>query len=101
MLGNSLMHVYDHAFHVGHLAVSQRQGFIILLFQKEDRTLLTYWRPKPLLTPDYKILAKALANRLQKSFAMYCSFRSDSIGKRGTISNNTELLNDAIEYANE
>ena len=39
---------------------------ITLLFKKGDRTLLKNWRPVTLLNTDYKILTKALANRLHQ-----------------------------------
>ena len=64
MLGDKLVQVYNYAFGVGHLSVSQRRGVISLLFKKGDRTQLKNWRPIILLTTDYKILSKALANRL-------------------------------------
>ena len=61
-----LTHVYNYAFRSGRLSVSQRRGVISLLFKKGDRTLLKNWRPITLLTADYKILTKALANGLQQ-----------------------------------
>lgn len=72
-----------------------------MLFKKEDRTLLTNWRPITLLTTDYKILTKALANRLQKLWP--CIVHSDQTAsvKGRTINNNTRLLHDVIAYANE
>ena len=61
-----LTHVYNYAFRSGRLSVSQRRGVISLLFKKGERTLLKNWRPTTLLTADYKILTKALADGLQQ-----------------------------------
>lgn len=65
ILGEKLTRVYNYAFNNGLLTVSQRRGIITLLFKKGDRTQLKNWRPVTLLNTDYKILTKALANRLQ------------------------------------
>ena len=56
MLSEKLTGVYNHAFRIGALAVSQRRGVILLLFQKGDRTQLKKWTPVTLLNTDYKIL---------------------------------------------
>ena len=66
ILGEKLTQVYNYAFRSGKLSVSQRRGVITLLFKKGDRILLKNWQPISLLTTDYKVLTKALANRLQK-----------------------------------
>ena len=66
ILGNQLTRVYNYAFNNGLLTVSQRRGTITLLFKKGDCTQLKNWWPVTLLNTDYKILTKALANRLQQ-----------------------------------
>ena len=40
LIANSITQLYDCAFRVGHLTVSQRRGIIFLLFKKGDRTQL-------------------------------------------------------------
>ena len=47
------------------LTVSQRTSIIALLFKGNDKNLLKNWRPISLLCTDYKILSKALANRMK------------------------------------
>ena len=51
----------------GKLSLEQRRGILTLIPKKDkDRLFLKNWRPLTLLNTDYKILAKALANRLIK-----------------------------------
>ena len=101
LFGTSVTHVYNHAFRAGRLAVSQRRGIITLLFKKGDRTLLKNWRPITLLTTDYKILSKALANRLQKVLPFIVHSDQTASVKGRTINDNTRLLHDVISYADE
>ena len=56
-----------YSFQSGILSLDQRRG-IINLIPKQDKDLryLRNWRPLTILNTDYKILTKALANRLQK-----------------------------------
>ena len=44
---------------------TQRLAVLTLLFKDGDKTFLSNWRPISLLCTDYKILTKALTNRLQ------------------------------------
>lgn len=85
----------------GFLTVSQRRGIITLLFKKGDRTLLRNWRPVPLLTTDYKILTKALANRIQHVLRLILNSDKTGCTRRRTINDNTRPLNDLISYVNE
>ena len=74
---------------------------ITLLFKKGDRTLLKNWRPVTLLNTDYKILTKALANRLHQALPLIVNSDQTACIKWRTINDNTRLLNDAISYVNE
>ena len=50
----------------GSLSITQKQGIITLLPKKDKNTLfLKNWRPITLLNQDYKLIAKALANRIK------------------------------------
>ena len=57
--------------------------------------MLKNWRPITLLTANYKILTKALANRLQQVH----TDQTASIKGR-TINDNTRIFHDVITYAN-
>ena len=60
-LANSI----NYAFGKGQLSVTQRRGIIKLIPKKDaEPDLIKNWRPITLLNCDYKIAAKAIANRL-------------------------------------
>ena len=100
LLGDKLVRVYNHAFRVGRLSVSQRRGVISLLFKKGDRTQLKNWRPITPLTTDYKILSKALANRLHEVLPLIIHSDQRASIRGRTINDNARLLHDVIAYAN-
>ena len=101
LIGEKLTCVYNYAYHTGRLSVSQRRGVISLLLKKGDRTQLKNWQPIKLLSTDYKILTKALANRLQRVLLSIIHTDQTASIKGRTINDNTRLLQDVIAYANE
>ena len=48
------------------LSYIQRAGIIRMIYKKGNRNDLENWRPISLLNADYKIITKALTNRLKK-----------------------------------
>ena len=54
-----------------------------------------------MLNTDYKILTRALANRLRQVLPLIVSSDQTASPKGRTINDNTRLLNDVISYANE
>ena len=101
ILGNKLTAVYNYALKAGSLSVTQRRGIITLIFKKGDRTLLKNWRPITLLTTDYKILTKALANRLKNVLPSIVHSDQTACIPGRTINDNVNLIRDAIHYTNE
>ena len=53
------------------LSDSQRKGVIRLIFKKEERSDLKFYRPISLLNADVKIITKTLALRLGKFFTIH------------------------------
>ena len=72
----------------------------ICLIPKEDSSLieLSNWRPLTLLNVDYKILAKAIDQRIESILSLI--IHSDQTGfiKGRFIGQNVRLLNDIMEY---
>ena len=64
ILGEDFVEVMNYCFQSGRLSATQRTGVITLLHKKGDCLNMKNWRPITLLCVDYKIAAKALANRL-------------------------------------
>ena len=101
ILGHELTQVFNYAFDHGHLPLTQRRGVISLLFKKGDRTQLQKWRPITLLNTDYKILTKALVNRLKHTLPFLIHTDQTACIPGRTINDNLRLIQDAITYANE
>ena len=64
-MGDHLLDSYNEAFDEGKMSISQRRGIISLIPKGKSYVVeLTNWRPIALLNVDYKILARAIANRI-------------------------------------
>ena len=94
-----IINSYEEAFTNGQLSISQRRAVITLLHKGKGlpRDLLTNWRPISLTNTDYKILAKALALRLQSVIKVIVS--EDQVGyiKGRNISTIIRIIDDTIE----
>ena len=67
---NFLLQSYEYSFDNNLLSIEQRRAILSLIPKAgKDIRHLKNWRPIALLNTDYKILAKILANRLQKVIA--------------------------------
>ena len=101
ILGRDLVNVLNACFSSRYLSASQRSGLITLLYKKDDKLEMPNWRPITLLCVDYKILSKALANRLLKVIRQLIS-ADQSCGIPGRfIGENIRLMHDIIDYAND
>ncbi|KAI8478584.1 hypothetical protein Bbelb_436820 [Branchiostoma belcheri] len=100
LLGQDLLEVLNEGFTAGQLSSQQREGVITLLEKKGDPLSPANRRPISLLNVDYKILSKALANRL-KRVAQEVVHPNQSCGIPGrSIEDSVTLLRDVAEYVN-
>ena len=95
-----VMASFNEAFQNGKLSVSQRRAVITLIHKDKNLTKdeLNNWRPISLTNTDYKILAKALAFRVQGVISELIF--EDQVGyiKGRNISTIIRLIDDVIEY---
>jgi exonuclease III len=86
----------------GKLSIDQRRAILTLLPKKDkDARYIKNWRPLSLLNTDYKILAKALALRLQTYLPdIINTDQSGCIKGRSTFSNIRSTI-DIMNYAKE
>ena len=92
---------YKYSFQNGLLTSDQRRGILNLIPKpNKDLRYLKNWRPVSILNTDYKILTKALANRLQ--FVLPKLINSDQVGylKNRYIGENVRIIDDIMSYTN-
>ena len=94
-----LINSYNFSMDNGIISKSQRNGVICLLLKKnEDPLYVINYRPISLLTVDYKIFAKTLANRMKKYLGGIINSNQSGFIKGRNIGNNICLIMDIIEY---
>ena len=98
-------HMYDafmECFEVKRIFPSGRNGIISLIpKQNRDLTALKNWRPIILLSTDYKILAKAIANRLKGTLGNLIHEDQTGFMAGRNITQNIRGVADMIEYVNK
>ena len=97
-----LADVYNNIFFQNKLPDSMCNSIITLIFKKKGSPFdLKAWRPISLLTIDYKILAKILANRVRLVLDYTISPYQSSGCKNRNILNNALNLSSILIYANQ
>jgi len=97
-LGPELVTVLNEGYEKGHLAPTQQESIIRLLYKKDDRTYLKNWRPISLLNADYKIATKILTNRLKRVLESLINEDQTCAIPNRDISNNLNLIRDVLDY---
>ena len=101
LIGHDYVQVMNGCYQAGMLSASQRQGVITLLYKRGDRLEMKNWRPITLLCVDYKIAAKAIANRLlQVLDTLVHTDQTCGIPGRSPVVNN-RLLCDIVQDVNK
>ena len=93
-----LLDSFNSACQTGELSTTQKRGILNLIFKKNDKNLLSNWRPITLLNTDYKILAHILANRLKKVISKLVNTDQSGYIKGRNICYNIRLIQDVIDY---
>ena len=97
-----LLSSINFALQYGRLSTEQRRGIISLLPKKDkDRLYLKNWRPISLLNVDYKILAKALGNRIISFLRTLINEDQTGYIKKRFIGNNIRIIEDILLYTNK
>ena len=97
-----MLNSFNHSFQVNSMSDIQKQGLITLLPKSnKNLTNLSNWRPISLLNVDYKIMSKAIANRIKKVLKILIDSSQTGFIKGRYIGENIRLLFDIIEYTEE
>jgi len=80
------------------LSLSQQRALISLLYKDGDKRDINNWRPLSLLCTDYKILAKAIATKVQTILPSIISEDQTCCVPGRTIHSNLLLTRDIIHY---
>ena len=95
-----LLQVYNFSFDQGSLGTSMQESVTRLIFKKDVPKNLKNWRPISLLNLDYKILSKALTNRLSKVLPSIVGEDQFFLIPGRTIFDNLVLFRDTLDYIN-
>ena len=97
-----LISAFNYAYDSGMLSITQRRGIIKLIPKKDSESyFLKNWRPLTLLNCDYKIAAKAIANRIKTVIPRLIINDQTGFLKGRFIGENIRLIDCIIKYASE
>ena len=92
----------NYSHNTGTLSITQRLGIIKLIPKKDaDPHFIKNWRPLTLLNCDYKITAKAIANRIKTVIPKLINNDQTGFLKGRFIGENIRLIDSIIKYASE
>ena len=100
-LREPFMNALNESINKGELTGSQEHGILSLIFKSGDETKLGNWRPITLLNVDYKIIARTLAQRLQKVISKIISTDQNGYIKNRFIGFSIRQIQDIIDYAED
>ena len=98
-ISDHLLNALNYAYHKGQLSVSQKRGVIKLIPKKDaEPYYVKNWRPITLLNCDYKIAAKAIANRLKNVIPKIINNDQTGFLKGRFIGENIRLIDGIINH---
>ena len=99
LIGKEYLEVVNFCLNVSKsLPFSQRTSIIALIYKKNEKHFLKNWRPINLLCCDYKILSKAIANRLKEVLDTVLSENQTCSVPGRQITQNLRYIRDAIFF---
>ena len=98
-LSSLLINALNFAYDTGTLLITQRRGIIKLIPKRLH--FIKNWRPLSLLHCDYKIAAKAIANRIKPVISKLINNDQTGFIKGRFIGENIRLVDNIINYASE
>ena len=101
-ISDRLLDSINYSYEQGQFSITQRRGIIKLIPKKDaDPSLIRNWHPIMLLNCDYKIVAKALANRVQKFLPKMLNSDQTGFMKGRFIGDNIRLIDGIIDSTSE
>jgi len=99
IIGRDFYEVVQKCFNDKLLPKSCQRAVLALLPKKGDLSLLKNWRPVSILTSDYKIIAKLLANRMKCVLGDIIHQDQSYCIPGRTIHDNIFLIRDILDYS--
>lgn len=99
-IGSDLHEVLMSSYDENVLPASCRRAVLTLLPKKGDLTDLKNWRPVALLCTDYKVLSRALSNRLKPYMGLLLHMDQTYCIQDRTIMDNLFLMRDVMDVCN-
>lgn len=99
LIGQDIYEVFLECIDKGTLPLSCRRAILTLIPKKGDLGCLNNWRPVSLICADFKILSKALTNRLKKYMESVIHEDQTFCVPKRSIFDNLFLLRDIITVA--
>ena len=98
-ISDCLLETINYAYTEGKFSISQRRGIIKLIPKKDaEPYFVKNWRPITLLNTDYKIAAKAIANRLQNVLPKLINSDQTGFLQGRFIGENIRLIDGLINH---
>ena len=98
-ISDCLLNTINYSYTEGKFSISQRRGIIKLIPKKDaEPYFVKNWRPITLLNSDYKIAAKAIANRLQNVLPKLINSDQTGFLKGRFIGENIRLIDGLINH---
>ena len=102
LLGNTLSDIINLAYETGEMSDSQKHSYITLICKDETRAdEMKCYRPISLLNIDYKVISKAITNRLGRDLPKIIGIDQTCSVKGRSIFDNLHLIRNVMDYVDQ